>query len=741
MTPDTTRATLRADLKTLRAENPIALSPRTLIVGKNGTGKSAITQAIEYALTGSVTDHMGRAEVRQSALLRTLAPPERNLHAALELPEGPFVNGQPGLAAELVFPLRAIRDNLLGTPEKGRQWLLARMGVDADRVLAELTTCKAHAKQAAADVAMLQERISTLGQTAQPVTDADRAALAQTTGFSPEELAVMVAELRRLHDQASAALQAFQAMPVPTGDLTVIRGAHALVKSYAAAAAEAERYAAIAGGSAPSNINREPITAAVWGQIRDYWQRAESGYAPTLAQTLEHEAAQKQAQALVAEYHQKLAAYNDAAAHPKPDVSALKARIDTWDTLVGLRQQHAARLEAGTLAEAQVKQLQIQLATLLQEAADRFNRAVSAHLGIPGAQFELVLSTPGADGEEPKAALRLGLRRPDGRLDLALSGAEWMRVQLAMACVLTPSTWTGPVFLLAEDRAWDPASLANAMRALRDAPERYWIVLTSTDLPAVPVEGWTIIGPDGGLRDVVVAKSAHVGGDLDAAVDAAVDAVGLHVGLPGNTVFEVSGFDAHMQELAAEIMDSVLPPPPALMLEEGPLVELPPVAWIEDAPEAEGETVPGPETAETMPAPVYIEAPAPKKRGRPPGSKNKTNENGAPKRSRGKSKAVEATAEASTNVQEDMGSGANEDTAALAPEPPVVPAAPVAPVVAPAPGSPLELIGAAFRNMLAPLPGAAAVPAIGLPPLPPALELPPGLAAPGLAALPPLPLP
>lgn len=731
-----TTATLRADLKTLHAENPIAIAPRTLIVGKNGTGKSAITQAIEYALTASVTDHMGRAEVRQSALLRTLAPPERNLHAALELPDGPFVNGQPGLASELVFPLRAIRENLVASPEKGRQWLLSRMGVDADRVLAELATAKAHAKQAAADVAMLQERIATLGQNAQPVTDADRAALAQTTGFSPEELAALVAELQRLHGQASAALTAFQAMPMPAGDMTVIRGAHALVKSYAAAAAEAERYAALAGGSAPSNIDKTPIPAVTWGQIRTFWQKTADDYAPMLAQTLEREAAQAQAQALVSEYQQKLAAYNDAAAHPKPDVSALKARIDTWDTLVGLRQQLAQRLEAGTLAAATVKQLQAQLATLLQEAAERFNKAVSMHLGIPGAQFELVLSTPGAEGEEPKAALRWGLRRPDGRLDQALSGAEWMRVQLAMACALTPSTWTGPVFLLAEDRAWDPASLANAMRALTNAPERYWIVLTSTDLPMAPVEGWTIIGPDGGLRDVVVAKSAHVGADLDAAVDV----VGQHVGLPGNTVFAVSGFDAHMQELAAGYMDSVLPPPPVLALEEGPLVELPPVAWIEDAPEAvgpEATTAAGPEAGETVPAPVYIEAPAPKKRGRPPGSKNKTSADGTtPKRGRGKAaKAVEETADA----QED----ADEDVTALAPEPSPAPApASAAPAAGPDPRLAMvtAAFSAAFGAPAATLPVAAAP---SLPPLPPALELPPGLAAlPGLAPLPTLlPLP
>lgn len=693
-----TTATLRADLKTLRAEQPVALAPRTLIIGKNGSGKSAITQAIEYALTGSVTDMMGRALVKQQALLNTLAPPERNLHASLEMPagSGSHINGQPGVNPELVFPLRAIRDNLLGAPERGRQWLLTRMGVDADGVVAELAAAKAHAKQAAADVAMLQERIATLGQNAQPVTEADRAALAQTTGFSPEELAAMVEELRRLHAQASTALAAFQALPTPPAtDLTLVRGAHSLVRSFAAAAAEAERYAALAGGHAPSNIDQTPISGAAWAQMRAFWQNAEQQYAPMLEQTLARETAQAQAQALINEYQTKLAAYKEAAKHPKPDVSALKARIEAWDTLGALRQQYTQRADAGTLAAAKAQALQARLAELLHNAAERFNDSVTAHLGIPGARFELVLTTSGA-GDEPKATLRWGLRREDGRLDVALSGAEWMRAQLAMACALVPTDWAGPVFLLAEDRAWDPAALADAMRALTAAPANYWIVLTSTAAPQEPVSGWAIIGADGRAREVTVP----------------------HVGLDAR---------APVRVLAAETPNPLpsleLPPPPPAFDGGESFVELPAVPWQEDVQEDVQERVQDgadgqePQAADAAPPPLADAPPPPKKRGRPKGSKNKPKNTTA---------ATAADTEAAPDV---------DDAEVSEPAPATLPPPPPVPVPAPAPSSTatpaadprLALLEAAVNTLLAAVTAPAGAEPPTLPPLPPALDLPEGL--------------
>lgn len=712
-------ATLSADLKTLRAEQPLALTPRTLIVGKNGTGKSAITQALEYALTGSASDHMGRPVVKAQALLKQLAPPDRKLHAHLSLPDGSvYMNGEPGLDPEAVFPLRALKENLLGNADAARRWLLARMQVDADRVLAELAQAQAHVKQANADALALQQQVDMLGQTAQPVTDAERAALAQTTGFTRQELAELHAELTRIHGEASAAWVKAQAMPASAPDgvnIDVIRGAHALVTAFAAAAAEAVRYCALAPeGLAPTPTGGPALPAVTWAQLQSQWAMQAAGYAPMVGQVQAREAAIAEAQRLSELFEAKRAAYVQAAANARPDTTELAAKVDAWDRLVRLRQQLGERLQAGVLAAAQATTLQAQLNALLLTAADGFNARVSQFLGVRGARFELVL----LDGE--KTAFRWGLRRAEsGRLDTALSGAEWVQVQLAMACALVPLGYTGPVFLLAEDRAWDAESLACAMAALRDAPEHFWIVLTSTVLPARPVDGWTVIGPDGGLRDVVVATLPGLRMLGTQAEDLAADTVGAHVGMTGGEVPELSSITAHYDALGADGQMADLAPELVQAWEDGrkntQVIDLPVMGTaVAGYPSVDPEQV----------DPGYIEAPMPKKRGRPKGSTNKGSKN--------------------------KGGPAPIPHPEPAPEPEPTPAPGPAPLPepvpepGPAPADDLVQLLTGFAHKLlqplatpaplpalAPLPELAPLPAFGglesVPPLAPALELPPGL--------------
>lgn len=68
----------------------IQLGPRVFILGDNTTGKSAITMAIELALTGAVSDLMGRDEVRASReLIAYLCPPDaKELFAEVTLSDG-----------------------------------------------------------------------------------------------------------------------------------------------------------------------------------------------------------------------------------------------------------------------------------------------------------------------------------------------------------------------------------------------------------------------------------------------------------------------------------------------------------------------------------------------------------------------------------------------------------------------------------------------------------------------------
>ena len=63
------------------------LGEKTLIVGPNGIGKSAIINAIELAVGGSASDIVGRAEVKREAELLTLADGKR-VFAAAEFSHG-----------------------------------------------------------------------------------------------------------------------------------------------------------------------------------------------------------------------------------------------------------------------------------------------------------------------------------------------------------------------------------------------------------------------------------------------------------------------------------------------------------------------------------------------------------------------------------------------------------------------------------------------------------------------------
>lgn len=123
------------------------LSSKTVIYGLNASKKSAITRAVELALTGTASDIAGRDEVARTIDLLSLAPPDQNLTAVALLSDGTQAkyellrvtskkgskvtsSAQPPLRPrsidpERVLPLRTLRDAVLGTPERSRKFFLA----------------------------------------------------------------------------------------------------------------------------------------------------------------------------------------------------------------------------------------------------------------------------------------------------------------------------------------------------------------------------------------------------------------------------------------------------------------------------------------------------------------------------------------------------------------------------------------------------------------------------------------
>lgn len=154
-TPMTTRYVTHVESNVKGGVNCV-LGPRTLVVGEMGAGKSAIVNAIELALSGRVSDVVGRAEVAKEAELLALAPGRKGpLTATVKLSDGATASFSLGAGRSkksehtvpasidpaFVFPLRAVREAVLGGPDTTRKFFLSLVagGVKEADVLARIT--------------------------------------------------------------------------------------------------------------------------------------------------------------------------------------------------------------------------------------------------------------------------------------------------------------------------------------------------------------------------------------------------------------------------------------------------------------------------------------------------------------------------------------------------------------------------------------------------------------------------
>ena len=121
----------------------LEIGEKTLIVGPNGSGKSTVTNAIELALTGRVSDIAGRTDIAREADVMTLAPEGADvLYATVEFDSGQTAqyrtegstakakkavrNSISGIDAETVLPLRMLKEAMTGSSDKARKFLVSR---------------------------------------------------------------------------------------------------------------------------------------------------------------------------------------------------------------------------------------------------------------------------------------------------------------------------------------------------------------------------------------------------------------------------------------------------------------------------------------------------------------------------------------------------------------------------------------------------------------------------------------
>lgn len=176
---------------------------------------------------------------------------------------------------------------------------------------------------------------------------------------------------------------------------------------------------------------------------------------------------------------------NMAEAHTRIVEQRRKAEEDlrTWEEVANLRDRVAEAQEQEKKAKKLAKECQNVVRSLLRASISAFQVRVGSYLP-EGDHFGLEV--------DPKSdSCRFGLLR-DGRLVPALSGAEWARVAVAIGCA-TVGKGEFPVFI-PEERAFDPQTLLEVMRALSEAPGQ--VILTATVMPplgAAENKAWTVV--------------------------------------------------------------------------------------------------------------------------------------------------------------------------------------------------------------------------------------------------------
>lgn len=117
----------------------VEVGPKTLIVGPNGSGKSTISNTIELATSGKVSDLVGRREVAKEVDLMALAPSRKGeLLARVALSDGTECVWKAGGKSKkavhrfpenivdpaLVLPLRPVYDAVMGSVDTARKFFL-----------------------------------------------------------------------------------------------------------------------------------------------------------------------------------------------------------------------------------------------------------------------------------------------------------------------------------------------------------------------------------------------------------------------------------------------------------------------------------------------------------------------------------------------------------------------------------------------------------------------------------------
>ncbi len=522
------------------------LGKLTLIVGRNASGKSSIIQAVELALSGAASDVAGRALMAAGAELQMLTPPDESKLwaevvsdiAGVEPSRFEAIAGKTPkrTGPEARFPLREVRAALLGSVETARKALLgwaggsgwehARSCIPTDLhpsldalgnatgqdLAASIEEAKRRGRECAAEAKREEAAVARGAQGAVPLTAAARKALEAGLAAARQNEAALAFEGARsalagagesfkeaAGRQADARLREQRARAAQGSAETAPRALEAALEVAEALAAEDATECAICGSTVPRGTfatraarAREaaktlPRAGAAAAELRD--AQADLAMANRDVDRLGQEIDRLKATLATAP--------PEVVQPPKESAALLEAHLRADDRAAmawGEISQARARASAATRKEREWKDIAQGLAKAMGDEVERAKADFEGRVQrwMPeGMRFGVDLQ----DGD--REVLRVGLRGgviAEGSVRAALSGAEWATVTAALALAIAKD---GDV-IVPEERAFDPDTLAEVLRAFEEAARqpdapKVQIIVASPVPPAGEPREWTVI--------------------------------------------------------------------------------------------------------------------------------------------------------------------------------------------------------------------------------------------------------
>jgi len=521
------------------------LGDKTLIIGPSAGGKTSIVRSIELALAGGTSDLEGRDWVGDDVRLNALASGDEGVVVEAELDDGtalsfvkrPGSRGQHEGPKGKLFDLREVRDELTGSPERARRFLLGVVGHDVSfedvrtRMPAGLFDLYEALAQGVSggptDVLESVERAA-----AKAARDAAR----EVKG-AKKVLETIGAGLgsRPTEEQLQAALIKRQAADQRLIDL---RGQLLMAQQSAGVAERRAQYTTrlaeveteISQINAPTAADFEAASrrerALALRETVEMMLKANTPQCQVCGADHALDAFQARLNAMIKAIDHTLAIDEQRQGELTRLQGLHDARVQLQNALASMLESDATRsvesLEYEVSEATREKQISEVEYQKLKSAADAWDRSKRARAQIEEQDERAMrmkrLSNTCADvqkelvaalsdrlcsevtkhlpdgmvfGIEDGAKFRFGLVR-DGELHTALSGAETTAVMTAIGAVAAKGRKEELAVLIPEERAYDPEMLAHIMRGLRRTDAQ--VILTSTvRFKGKTPAGWTIV--------------------------------------------------------------------------------------------------------------------------------------------------------------------------------------------------------------------------------------------------------